>query len=293
MCRAMEWCGRTPSSFTKSPAECSCIWAEYKCGQSKNGGSDSAQTEAFNRGLQPDMQSVLLEQNDLVTVGKEDLKIIHKANQGQALRQLGIGENPRESQLWDSDFMMSNLWSLDISDDEAWADDDYLSRCWGDRVKRLKLRVNMRSAEQTLHIEGMAGVQYHNQQEQEWDPWKTRLGEWVMTGQAEEEHPARFAWQMAVAICCGTAQKLQFRLGALHIPALQPLGKDNRSWWQTLPSNTISGFTMVPAGLHLPWCHQPSSFATYYHIAPSILVESRDLGETLIDEKRRWSRTSA
>ena len=53
----------------------------------------------------------------------------------------------------------------------------------------------------------------------------------------------------------------------------------------TLPSNTISGLTMVPAGLHLPWCHQPSSFATYYHIAPSILVESRDLGETLIDEE--------
>ena len=70
MCRAMEWCGRTPSSFAKSPAECSCIWAEYKCGQSKNVGSDSAQTEAFNRGLQPDKQSVLLEQNDLVAFGK-------------------------------------------------------------------------------------------------------------------------------------------------------------------------------------------------------------------------------
>ena len=76
--------------------------------------------------------------------------------------------------------MMSNQWSLDISDDEVWADDDYLSRCWGNRVKRLKLRVNMRSAEQTLHIEGMVGVQYHNQQKQEWDPWKTRLGEWVI-----------------------------------------------------------------------------------------------------------------
>ena len=108
MCRAMEWCGRNPISFARSHAECSCIWAEYKCGQSKNVGSDSAQTEAFNRGLQPDKQSVLLEQNDLVAFGKEALKIIHKANQGQALRQLGIGENPRRSRLWDFDFMMSN-----------------------------------------------------------------------------------------------------------------------------------------------------------------------------------------
>ena len=160
-----------------------------------------------------------------------------------------------------------------------------LSRCWGDRVKRLKLRTNMRSAKQALHVGGMAGVQYHNQHAQEWDPWKTSLGEWVMPGQAEEEHPARFAWQMAVAISRGTAKEPQFRRGALHIPALQPLVEDNRSCWQTLPSNTVSGFTMVPAGLHFPWCHQASSFATYYHMASSIMVESRDLGETLVDEE--------
>ena len=51
--RAMEWCGWTTSSFVKFPAECSCIWAECKCGHSKNVESDSVQTEAFNRGLQP------------------------------------------------------------------------------------------------------------------------------------------------------------------------------------------------------------------------------------------------
>ena len=143
----------------------------------------------------------------------------------------------------------------------------------------------MRSAKQALHVGGMAGVQHHNQHAQEWDPWKTDPGEWVMPGQAEEEHPARFAWQMAVAISRGTAKKLQFRLGALHIPALQPLVEDNKSCWQTLPSNTVSGFTMVPAGLHFPWCHQASSFATYYHMASSIMVESCDLGETLADEE--------
>ena len=70
MCRAMEWCGRTTSSFVKFPAECSCIWAECKCGHSKNAESDSVQTEAFNRGLQPDEQSVLLVQDDLVAFVK-------------------------------------------------------------------------------------------------------------------------------------------------------------------------------------------------------------------------------
>ena len=108
MCRAMEWCGRNPSSFVKSPAECSCIWAECKCGQNKSGESDSVQTEAFNRGLQPDEQSVLLEQNDLCAFGREALKIVHKANQGQALRELNIGENPRKLWLWDFDFMKLN-----------------------------------------------------------------------------------------------------------------------------------------------------------------------------------------
>ena len=110
-----------------------------------------------------------MEQNDLVAFGKKALKILHEANQDQALRQLGIGENPRKSRLWDFDFMMSNQWSLDISGDKVWADDDYFSRCWGDRGKRLTLRPNMRSAKQALHVGGMAGVQYHNQHAQEWD----------------------------------------------------------------------------------------------------------------------------
>ena len=119
MGRAMEWCGRTTSSFVKFPAECSCIWAECKCGHSKNVESDSVQTEAFNRGLQPDEQSVLLEQNDLIAFVKEALKIIHEASEDQAMRQLGIVENPRKSWLWDFDFMKLNQWCLDISDDEV------------------------------------------------------------------------------------------------------------------------------------------------------------------------------
>ena len=36
-----------------------------------------------------------MEQNDLITYVKEALKIIHEANEGQAMRQLDIGENPR------------------------------------------------------------------------------------------------------------------------------------------------------------------------------------------------------
>ena len=131
MSRAMEWCGRTTSSFVKFPAECSCIWAECKCGHSKNVESDSVQTEAFNRGLQPDEQSVLLEQDDLIAFVKEALKIIHEANEGQAMRQVTIVENPRESWLRDSDFLKLNQWSLDISGDEAWTDDDYF-RAFGE-----------------------------------------------------------------------------------------------------------------------------------------------------------------
>ena len=140
-----------------------------------------------------------------------------------------LSANQAEAQF---DFMKPNQWSLDISDDEVWADDDYFSCCWcGVRVKKLELRRNMLSAKQALHEGGMAGVQYHNQHVQEWDPWKTSLGEWVMPGQAEKEHPARFVWQMAVAISCETAKKLQFRLRVPHSPALQPLVEDNRSWW--------------------------------------------------------------
>ena len=91
--------------------------------------SDSVQTEAFNRGLQPDEQSVPLEQNDLCAFGRKAPKIIHEASQGQTLRQSNIGENPRKSWLRDFDFMKPNQWYLDISDDDVWADDDYFP-CW-------------------------------------------------------------------------------------------------------------------------------------------------------------------
>ncbi len=92
MSRTMEWRGRTTSSFAKFPAECSCIWAECRRGHSKSAEKDSAQTEAFNRGLQPDEQSVLLVQDDLVAFVKEALKIIHETYEGQAMRQVTIVE---------------------------------------------------------------------------------------------------------------------------------------------------------------------------------------------------------
>ena len=216
----MEWCGRTTSSFAKFPAECSCIWAECRREHIRNADKESAQTEASNRGLQPDEQSVLQVQGDLVAFVKEALEIIHRASEGQAMRQWTIDENPKESWLRGFDFLELNQWILDISDDEAWTDVDYFSHSWGGiRVKKLIPRTNMRSARQALHVGGMAGDQRHNQHVQERDPWKMKLGECVMPEQAEEEHSARFAWQMAVAICRETARRLQFRLGILRSPA--------------------------------------------------------------------------
>ena len=317
MSRAMEWCGWTTSSFEKFPAECRCVWAECKCGHSKDVRLESVQTEVFNQmrraqatwialdcrtltkadivppsqqhhyepeapplrsaedlwgrtrleasgsstgwwahqPLSAAEQSVLLEQNDLIAFVEEALKIIHEANEGEAIRQLGIVENPRKSWLWDFDFMGLNQWSLDTSDDEVWTDVDYLSCCWGGvRAKKQRLRTNMRSAEQALHVEGKVGAQCHNHHLQEWDPWKTSLGEWVMPGQVEKEYPARFVWQMAVAISCEAAERLQFRLKVPRSPALQPLVGDDRSWWITLPPNTVSEFMMVPIGLQIMLC---------------------------------------
>ena len=49
MSRAMEWCSWTTSSFEKFPAECGCIWAECKCGKSKDVKLESVQTEVFNQ----------------------------------------------------------------------------------------------------------------------------------------------------------------------------------------------------------------------------------------------------
>ena len=126
-------------------------------------------------------QTVLLEQNDLIAFDEEALKIIHEANEGQAVRQLGIIENPRKSWLWDFDFIKPNQWSLDTSDVEVWTDAVYLPRFWGGvRANKQRLRTNMLSAKQALHVEGMKGAQCHNHHLQEWEPWKTSLGEWVM-----------------------------------------------------------------------------------------------------------------
>ena len=108
MSRAMKWCGWTTSSFVKFLAECCCIWAKCKCGHCRNVESGNVQTEAFNRGLHPDEQSVLVEQSDLTTFGEEIPNIIHRANEGQAIRQLSVVQNPRKSWLWDFDFMKLN-----------------------------------------------------------------------------------------------------------------------------------------------------------------------------------------
>ena len=81
------------------------------------------------------------------------------------------------------------------------------------------------------------------------------------------------------------SQRLQFRLGILRSPALQPLVENNRAWWIAPPSNTVPEFMMVPTGLHLPYFHPAASFATHYHMSSSITVESLDLGEALVHEE--------
>ena len=102
---------------------------------------------------------------------------------------------------------------------------------------------------------------------------------------SRRRHPARFVWQMAVAISCGAGRILQLRLEVLHIPALQPLGDDNRSWWIKLPSNTVSGFTMVPLGYIFHGGSQLFS-CNIFHMASFSIVESLDLGKALVDEKK-------
>ncbi len=49
MSRAMEWCGWTTSSFEKFPAECRCIWAECKCGHSKDVRSEACRSRSSTR----------------------------------------------------------------------------------------------------------------------------------------------------------------------------------------------------------------------------------------------------
>ena len=86
-----------------------------------------------------------------------------------------------------------NQWSLDTSDDEVWSDVDYLSCFWGGvRAKKQRLRTNMLSAKQALHVKGMTGVQCYNHHLQEWDPWKASLGEWVMIN---HEHSLASIWR--------------------------------------------------------------------------------------------------
>ena len=161
-----------------------------------------------NQPLSAAERSLILEVNEYSALVEETLKTIHVANRGQEILQLGIIENPTKVWLWEFDFMEQNQWSLDTSNDEVWTDVDYLSCFWESvRTKEQKLRTNMLSVQQALHVEGVAGGQCHNHHLQKWKPWKTNLGEWVMPGQAEKRYPARLVWQMAAATSCETAKK--------------------------------------------------------------------------------------
>ena len=116
-------------------------------------------------------RSLILEVNEYSALVEETLKTIHVANRGQEILQLGIIENPTKVWLWEFDFMEQNQWSLDTSNDEVWTDVDYLSCFWESvRTKEQKLRTNMLSVQQALHVEGVAGGQCHNHHLQKWEP---------------------------------------------------------------------------------------------------------------------------
>ena len=190
-------------------------------------------------------RSLLLEHNDLIAFVEEALKIIHEANEFK-VQQLGIVENPESSWLWSFDFMKVNKWSQDTANDEKWTNVDYMSCFWGGiRAKKQRLRTNMHSAREALSVEGMARAQCHNHHPQEWNPkpW-----------QEEEEYPATFVWQMAVAISCEVASRFQFRLKVPRSPALQPTIGGDRSWWSLLPASAVAELMMVPIGLQLMLC---------------------------------------
>ena len=194
--------------------------------------------------LSAEERSLLLEHNDLIAFVEEALEIIHEANEFK-VQQLGVIENPENSWLWCFDFMKPSQWSQDTATDE-WVDVDYMSCFWGGvRAKKQRLRTNMHSAREALSVEGMASAQCHDHHPQEWDP---------RAWQDEEEYPARFVWQMAVAISCETAKRFQFRLSVPRSPALQPLVGGDRSWWTSLPANTVSELMMVPIGMQLMLC---------------------------------------
>ena len=151
--------------------------------------------------------------------------------------------------------MKLSQWSQDTADAEERTDIDYMSCSWGGcRAKKQRLRTNMHSAKQALNLGGMASAQCHDHQPQEWEPWITGPGSWVMPWQAEEEHPARSVRQKAVATYCETAKRLQSRLSVPCSPALKPLVGGDKSWWTTLPAETVSELTMVPIGIRLMPC---------------------------------------
>ena len=200
------------------------------------------------RGSEPlsaEERGLLLEHNDPIAPVGEALKIIHEAHELK-VQQLGIVENPENSRLWSCDFMKASKRSQDTAGDEGWTDDDYMSCfCESSRSKRQRLRTSMHSAKEALSVEGMASAQCHDQHPQEWNP---------RTRQEEGEFPARFVWQMAVAISCEAANKFQLRLRVPRSPALQPMIGGDRSWWTLLPASAVSELTMAPIGLQLMLC---------------------------------------
>ncbi len=217
--------------------------------------STGVQLTQANEPLSAAERSLLLEQDDPITFVEGALRVIHEANEDAKVRQLGIIENPMNSWLCDFDFMKTSQWSVDTADDERWTDADHVSCLWGGvRAKKQRSKTNMHAAREALHMEGMAGVQCHDHPLQEREPWNASLSELTMPGQAEDGYPARFVWQMAVAISYETARKLQFHLSVPRSPALQLLIGEDRLWWTTLTADTVSGTMMVPIGLQLMLC---------------------------------------
>ena len=222
--------------------------AEDLCGGTSLEPNKYSREKQQTRGSEPlsaEERGLLLEHNDLIAFVEEAPKIIHEAHEFK-VQQLGIVENPENSWLWSFDFMKTSKWSQDTAGDEEWTNVDYMSCfCGSIRFRRQRLRTNMHSAKEALSAEGMVSAQCHDHHPQEWNP---------RTWQEEGEYPARFVWQMAVAISCEAANRFQFRLRVPRSPALQPMVGGDRSWWTCLPANAVSELMMVPIGLQLMLC---------------------------------------
>ena len=212
-------------------------------------------------------QKLLSEHNALLAFQFEFMRTVHEQNEKE-VKPLATFENPANALLWQFEEFSTDEYSIDTAEDEQWTDVDYLACHWGSvRAKKQRLRTNLHTAATALALPSTAaGLQCHDHQHDEWRPWKDNDGKWVYPSAAEREYPARFVWQMAVAISCETAKRFKYKLSVPRSPAMQPLMGGSREWWLELPANAVSYYSIVAVGMQL-FLKPPSSEG---HIPPVV-----------------------